>query len=541
LDLAWHDGGVQQVWGLGVPIWRLPFEILAKLFGRPAFPDRLAFGAALLVLAFLLIRVFIIRPLGEGNQNSARPWNPCRVSATAVLLVFPPFVVMCYQHFDVYEEAVAYAYLYGIGLFAGLISFSQSARRSNFFAVSLFAGLAPFIRPTLGAYGLATMVLLSLSAWRGQFKRWELLAGWLMFCAGGCLLFATNQIRFGSGFEFGHNLNFNGFPIWFYTRFYNPFQDEPVGSAARELFGALFCSPDLNGFRVGMKDFIWGQSSTPRWRNFYLRTFDFSFFVILLGALGLWLWSTITRREKESTIPIEFRMAVPWSAMGLAALAVFYLRSPVLSSRYIFDFAPALAVAFAGLLFRADSFLPNLGRWQTWCSSFVAASTALWMVLEIHSGRSTSGAMPAVDREIMLRAFNRKHERPKQLPAGYEAGSDLAKYGIPFNSAGWGTNGELSTVSVFFASDPAFLQILVAPTNSTASVDYSKLRAKVGLEFLDVESISPTASNCIVRFRGPKRPVYQKGIQVVFLAYVDKNDLSNPAAPLRLMKIQWRD
>src|SRR5262245_1708389 len=28
-DLAWHNGGVQQVWGLAVPAWRLPFEILA--------------------------------------------------------------------------------------------------------------------------------------------------------------------------------------------------------------------------------------------------------------------------------------------------------------------------------------------------------------------------------------------------------------------------------------------------------------------------------------------------------------------------------
>ena len=41
-DMAWVKGGVQQVWGLGVPTWRLPYEALAKLFGYDAFPDRLA-------------------------------------------------------------------------------------------------------------------------------------------------------------------------------------------------------------------------------------------------------------------------------------------------------------------------------------------------------------------------------------------------------------------------------------------------------------------------------------------------------------------
>ena len=43
-DLAWSangdHGAVQQVWGLGVPLLRLPFEALARVVGMPAFPDR---------------------------------------------------------------------------------------------------------------------------------------------------------------------------------------------------------------------------------------------------------------------------------------------------------------------------------------------------------------------------------------------------------------------------------------------------------------------------------------------------------------------
>jgi hypothetical protein len=39
-DLAFGaHGTVQQVWGLGVPLLRLPFEALARVFGKPAFPE----------------------------------------------------------------------------------------------------------------------------------------------------------------------------------------------------------------------------------------------------------------------------------------------------------------------------------------------------------------------------------------------------------------------------------------------------------------------------------------------------------------------
>src|SRR5512144_1742282 len=36
-DLAWTPRGVQQVWGLGVPLWQLPFEALGRLVGYAPF------------------------------------------------------------------------------------------------------------------------------------------------------------------------------------------------------------------------------------------------------------------------------------------------------------------------------------------------------------------------------------------------------------------------------------------------------------------------------------------------------------------------
>src|SRR5579871_4961089 len=44
-DYAWGAGAVQQVWGLGVPAWRMPFEAAARIYGQQGFPDRIAVTA----------------------------------------------------------------------------------------------------------------------------------------------------------------------------------------------------------------------------------------------------------------------------------------------------------------------------------------------------------------------------------------------------------------------------------------------------------------------------------------------------------------
>jgi hypothetical protein len=54
---TWSEGGVHQVWGLGVPLWRLPWDLLAQAFGHEAFPDRLAFGLFAALVAWLVLRV----------------------------------------------------------------------------------------------------------------------------------------------------------------------------------------------------------------------------------------------------------------------------------------------------------------------------------------------------------------------------------------------------------------------------------------------------------------------------------------------------
>ena len=54
-DLTWSQQGVHQVWGLGVSLWRLPFEATAKLLGLEDFPDRIAFGLFAGLVAFIAL------------------------------------------------------------------------------------------------------------------------------------------------------------------------------------------------------------------------------------------------------------------------------------------------------------------------------------------------------------------------------------------------------------------------------------------------------------------------------------------------------
>ncbi len=95
-DFAWSQQGVHQVWGLGVPLWRLPLEAVAKLLGFDAFPDRIAFGLFAALMAFRALRVWTTAWLSNSQQQ--RPTDLVWRSIAGfgigflLLLMFPPFL-----------------------------------------------------------------------------------------------------------------------------------------------------------------------------------------------------------------------------------------------------------------------------------------------------------------------------------------------------------------------------------------------------------------------------------------------------------------
>ena len=344
-DMAWAEGGVQQVWGLGVPGWRLPFEWIARLFGYDAFPDRLALAAALAVLTYVLFRLLVF-PAGTDPVMQIKR-RPEALAGALLLILFPPLLALCRTNFDVYEEAQTYMYLAAIALFAATLSFVRRPTLTRYVILAALAGLAAFVRPTLFVYGLASLFVAWLFTRRQGWQHARSLIGLGVFCAAGGLLFLTNVIRFGSGFEFGHQLNVNVFnPMMYATRFDNPVLSAPLSARLTELFSFLFLVRDnlhcCDGYASGIFP---GQAPVTRWRDIYFSTYDLTFLAVIIPAWAASLVIWWRRRAKSSEHICEIALMGIWSLVSAAPLLLLYLNYPVMSSRYMIDFAPSFAAA----------------------------------------------------------------------------------------------------------------------------------------------------------------------------------------------------
>jgi hypothetical protein len=123
-----------------------------------------------------------------------------------------------------------------------------------------------------------------------------------------------------------------------------------------------------------------------------------------------------------------------------------------------------------------------------------------------------------------------------------------------FDGLGWDKKtGEAGVLSVIFVHDAKFLGLELEPNQSVidemakkGATNFPKpdpevIRAKIGLEYLERESITKTDDGWEVRFKGPQRKVYQSGYQVAFLAMVAKENLSYTNTPWLLKSVRWNE
>ena len=361
-DLAWSQQGVHQVWSIGVPLWRLPLEVVAKLLGFDAFPDRIAFGLFAALVAFLALRVWTTAWLSNSQQQrpSDLVWRSIVGFGVGflLLLMFPPFLNLLQTRGAVWEEAVAYEYLFGVLLLMLLLAFSQRPTARGWYWLCALAGLGGLIRPPLVFYGFSTMAV-ALWIWIGDAKTnkeaqerqtksrrqvgFVALGGVLLFCMGGGLLWGTNRLRFGDGFEFGHKLNMQDMHGSLYsTKFDYPFEEEPWARAAAELLGALFLATDnFNGNRWYEQNIFAVQSSTVRWRDFYFRTYDWTYALLVLLGWGLgfvWMGKVVWRRFRRGRLSSSFLFSLSsadvrwlgvlgwWSMLAALPLGIVFAR-----------------------------------------------------------------------------------------------------------------------------------------------------------------------------------------------------------------------
>ena len=226
-DNTWSGGGVHQVWGLGIPFLRLPFEMLARVFGFDPFPDQLVLAFWLFCVTFWGCRVVV--QAGSLHITGSPGFSQrvdffSRIVALFLLLFFPALITLLSSRMEVYEEALVYTYLYGIAEALTLLWFIRKPRLKGWLILSAMAGLGAFIRPTLLFYGAASVLVGALQLFLNRphpvrdaapksflirlgLPGYSWLWGPFLFLLGGGLLFLTNLKRFDDGFEFGHRLN----------------------------------------------------------------------------------------------------------------------------------------------------------------------------------------------------------------------------------------------------------------------------------------------------------------------------------------------
>ena len=541
-DLAWGRGAVQQVWGLGIPLWQLPFNALAKAFGQPAFPDRLAFVIALAGVIYFVAR-FHLDYFSNIRGGVANWFNWLRLLP---VFLFPPFLSLCSSRFFIYEEVVAYGFLIAVFLMTWTVWLWLRPNPISFFGLALMSGFIIFVRPTFAVYGVASVLVASFAFWKNDHRFRLLFLGGILFCVGGGLILWLNTIRFGSCLEFGYALNVNGLsPMVYAQRFDDPYHAEPLSSAAKELFALLFLTKSSIGIDPYGFNCFPGQSSTFRWKELYFNTYDLSYFIIFVTVLGWVTWRLLHlwRRRKGHNDVIALEAVALWSVLASAPLAVFYLRFPFISSRYLMDFSPAFSGAlwvFLGLLSRSTWFGKLGGKW---IELITVASLLGWWGYEIMTIETSEKSNPFSQQELIdLMRIDASRQPHKQIPYSYTNGFEFDELGIFGNGAGWNQKtGNTESCVLLYVENPEDLNLEMTLTNGAKAPtsDYNCIQAKIGLEYLKRKDIVPTPSGVRIEFYGPTRRIYKTGIQQATIAMVAPRELSLGNSRFRLLKVSW--
>lgn len=563
-DLAW-DHGVQQVWGLGVPAFRFPFELIARVFGLQAFPDRLIFLIACTLCYWFVIRTFTtLQCKTDSSGTTADNWKRMRVPwVLGVLFWAPPFVYLLRVRSEVYEEVIAYGYLYSLVLFAGFLRAVRSPTAAKLLLLALWSGLGAWVRPTLLFYGVVTVGLACVIAWRARMRVAVLAGILLVFFLCGAGLGCTNILRFGGFFEFGHSLNLETGVSWdtwntYSLKFDYPFRREPFLSAARDELGTLFFNRKLNGMDFYAPDAVWGQSATLRWHEMYFPTFNVLYLALLIGSILIWIAHfarhCVARGRSAQSPQLPEAMgsarlksafavcAVPWAALSFLLLFGFYLWSPSVSSRYNVDFLPAVMVGISALVWNAFELGYFKAKWQArWCF----AIAGVWIAIAIFVGRIQSGYYSYTVRLAEIQSAAAVSPSSPGTPPElrhYELSSPDLSADIPFNRDGWNLgDGTVQPAVTLFASDPECVVLSVFKPDGTpiTSGDIEPIQAKIGLEYLARDSVQLCSTNATIVFRGPRKSRYQRGLQVCFLGFIRPEELGRKSPSVCLSSVSF--
>jgi len=344
LDLIWTGHGLQQPWGIGVALLRLPFEGMARVFGFASFPDRLIllFYLTMMIIALNLSLRLILKAIGliaPSLMEIILRWY-----FIAWIIFCPTFIGLYQGRSAVYEETVFYGCIFTYLLLSLFWAYLLRPNSRIFLVLSLFSGFIWLIRPDLVAYGSATFVIAAFNAYREKCNVRAILMGITCFCFGIFAGLWVNDLRFGSPFEFGwvgvlttayHN---------YMLRFDYPFHRESLLSAAKDLLGGLFFH-----FR------LW-HSKTFRFLEMEFFAYNFSHFIMFLLSVfflfSLFLSKSFRKLSSENIFLRASYSTLFWALISFILLFMFYLRTPVMSARYLSVFSASIYAVLIAFIFK---------------------------------------------------------------------------------------------------------------------------------------------------------------------------------------------
>ena len=328
-DVAWHNAA-QQVSGLGVPLLRLPFDLVARCFGKISFPDRYSFFIWLVLCTWAWIRglALVIRKILP--QLSTHASSGLAVLWGGLWILNPAFTYLIRSGLGTHEEPILYAFLWSLLVLSLLCSTLIEKKGQTFFVLCLAAGFLPWIRVTfMPCSGLCFLA----GSWSFRKSLWRLILGTVLFVVGVGGLAVTNMIRFGSPVEFGHTLTMVWPQLIYATRFDGPVHWFPWYKRYREFFEILFFLKRVpEGYLPAY------LLPTYRLRDFQFKPFDgYLLFALLVS------WGVLVRKGKWILLA---------SVISLGTLFFFYESYNGLSSRYFIEYVPGIwaALLLASLL-----------------------------------------------------------------------------------------------------------------------------------------------------------------------------------------------
>ena len=554
-DLAWQSkGGVQQVWGLGVPLWKLPFEAGYRVLGKKDCPEIIALLSAVGLLAWYVIRTALV---------IKRLWrSPVAGLLFAYLfLLYEPFWNLVLGFRLVYEETCLYACILSMALLVGLVRFTLLRKRFDFFVVCGLAALSGLVRPTHALYGMVAAGFcgsLLIQEWwqqrRGKKDSAQpnqqpllvLFAGWSIVVAGFAFLAYSNWVRFGSMTEFGHRLTVSGDVIVYLTRFENPYKQVGFWAAGKELFGWVFLAPLHHA--MASNALPW-EVPALRWRDVYQYTFDLTWLLLFIlggvaaaGFLGrrwrrrLSIGQWMSRRQTALIVGLG-----AWFLASVFGMGMFYLYFPTLSTRYILDFAPGfLAPLLGGMLLLVR-------RRQRFISGLVLG----WLVVQMGlllflPNRGLDQRQPLLSRSEILPLA--KPEDGSRKLADFDGGYSLTNFptatGILQNGNGWGEDGHARAIVQVVVDRPQFIELVTGAPTDTKTNTAEICRAIMDNLELPMESVVPfhdgTTNLVRVRFGVPERILRQNGDQLLNLCFMSRTTGVDLRSVRPLWSIQWR-